>query len=203
MQLRTEIVDNRRVLEYQVRYVERVVAGGRSGLNFLAADKDCDHDCEALLVDLFHASQVWGTGYSLAKFQESERLGFPTNASTALAIREFYQSIKGWDLINVAPPAYRERVRGYFEPDVSAALWSGCWKLEGGGREVLSNDCLSLLLKLDVRPTLHFIKGDPMLTNELQFWLGQNLFALQSYPPIFVHANAAMAAIDKDLGVAE
>jgi hypothetical protein len=199
VQLRAEIVDNRRMLEYQVRYVERVVAGGRSGLHFLSGDKDCEHDCEALLVDFFHASEVWGTGYATAKDQESERLGFPTDASTALAVREFYQYIKGWDLINASPPAYRERIRGHFPPEVNAALWSGCWKLEAGSREVLTQDCVPLLRKLDVRPALHSIRADALLTNQLQFWVGQNLFALQTYPPIFAHADTAVAAIDRDL----
>ncbi|MGB0134628.1 hypothetical protein [Dokdonella sp.] len=200
IQLRAEIFNNRRMLEYQVRYVERVVAGGRSSLRFLAEGEDCVDDCEALLVDFFHASQVWGTGYSVAKYQESERLGFPTDASAALAVRNFYQYIRGWDLINVSPPAYRERVRGYFPPEISAALWSGCYKLEGGDREVLTDDCLPLLRKLDVRPTLHSIRNDAMLTNQLQFWAGQNIVALQTYPPILARADAAIAAIDLDLG---
>ncbi|HET9032306.1 MAG TPA: hypothetical protein VFN25_05300 [Dokdonella sp.] len=45
MQLRAEIVANRRMLEYQVRYVGRVVAGGRNGLQFLKEGKDCVEKC--------------------------------------------------------------------------------------------------------------------------------------------------------------
>lgn len=200
LQLRAEMANNRLVIEYQVRYVERVVAGGRSGLRYLAGDKDCEHDCESLLVDFFHASEVWGIGYSLAKYQESERLGFPSDASTALAVRSFYQYIKGWDLVNKLPPAYRDRVRGYFPPPISAALWAGCYKIEGAEREVLTHDCMSALRKLDVRSTLHSIRTDAMLTSELQFWMGQNLVALQNYPTFIALADMAIAAIDRELG---
>lgn len=199
-QLRAEIVDNRRVLDYQIRYVERVIAGGRNALHYLAGDADCIKECEELLVDFFHSSQVWGTSYSLAKNLESERLGFPTNASTALAVRDFYQYIKDWDLVNASPPIYRERVRGHFTPEASAALWSGCYMIEGGYLETLPLDCLAELYKLDVQTPLHKIRADPILTNQLQFWMGQNLFALQVYPGIVAHADAAIAAIDLEMG---
>ncbi|HET9032307.1 MAG TPA: hypothetical protein VFN25_05305 [Dokdonella sp.] len=118
-------------------------------------------------------------------------------------MRDFYQYIRGWDLINVSPPVYRERIRGYFPPEVSAALWSDCYENESGDSEVLTQDCEPLLHKLDVRPTLHSIRTDATLINPLQFWVGQNLFALQTYPAILARADAAIVALDRKLGAVE
>ncbi|MBL0164127.1 MAG: hypothetical protein IPP82_10970 [Xanthomonadales bacterium] len=60
MRLRAEIADKRRVLEYQIRYVERMIAGGRIALRALDYEKDCEQECEALIADCFQSSQVWG-----------------------------------------------------------------------------------------------------------------------------------------------
>lgn len=198
--LRAEIVDNRRVLEFQTRYIERVVAGGRSGLRYLEGGSDCLASCEEVLVDLFHASQLWGTGYAFAKFQESERLGFPTNEPTALVVREFYESIRGLVTVAGLPPPYRERVRGHIPPEVGDVLWSGCFALASGNREVLSSDCAPRLRELAVGPVLRAIRADPVLPDALRFWIGQNIASLQVLPQVFKRADAAIAAIDRDLG---
>src|SRR5690606_23906459 len=60
-QLRDEIAGNDQVIEHQLRYNGQVIAGGRRALDYLQSGQDCISGCEGLLVDFFHASQMWGT----------------------------------------------------------------------------------------------------------------------------------------------
>ncbi len=195
-QLRAEILVNDEVIEHQIRYVGRVVDGGRNALAFLQGGDDCVRDCETLMIDFFHASQVWGTSYSGAKYREMERLGLPTNETTRQAVQDFYLFIDGWDSVNTTPPVYRERVRGHFTPEVSEALWQGCYKLDGGQLESLPMDCVETLKTLDVNVMLRDIHADQTLADHLRFWMGQNILALHAYPEMRAHAAAAVAAID-------
>lgn len=72
-QLRDEIASNADMARIQAQFVDRVVEGGRNGLQFLDSDEPCTSDCERLVIDLFHASQVWGTGFFRAKYEETKR----------------------------------------------------------------------------------------------------------------------------------
>ena len=199
-QLREEIAGNAEAIAYQTMYVERVVEGGRAALAFLEGDADCTADCETVLVDLFHASQVWGAGYARAKYEEMVRLGLPSEEVTAGAVQEFYQFIDGWDTVNEAPPAYRERVRGHLSPEASVVLWDGCYGDLEGQLESLPSDCVDGLRALDVRAMLRSVRADPELAPQLRFWIGQNVFALAFYPDMRARADSALAAIDLALG---
>ena len=198
-QLRSEIVENDGVLAYQGSYVGDVVEGGRRALAFLEGDGDCAADCETVLIDLFHASQVWGTGYTTAKYDEVVRLGLPTDEAAAEAVQTFYRFIDGWDVVNTSPPAYRERVRGHLSPEVAEVLWDGCYEIQGGQLEALSHDCADDLRAHDVRPVLRSARADPDLAPQLRYWIGQNTFALRFYPEMRAHADTAVAAIDRAL----
>ncbi|MDX1518052.1 MAG: hypothetical protein R3288_14495 [Woeseiaceae bacterium] len=202
VQLRDDIADSVRVLESQSRYVNDVVAGGRRGLAFLKGESDCIRECEALLVDLFHASQVWGTPYDYTKYQEAKRLGFPSNPVVAAKMQEFYSYLNGWDTVNGAAPRYRERIRSYITPEAAELLWTGCMRLPGSEIEELTRDCIDDLKALGVEDMLRDIRADPELAKELQFWLGQNIFALTGYPDMIRYADAASMAIAAELGVA-
>ncbi|WP_412061307.1 hypothetical protein [Rubrivirga sp. IMCC45206] len=199
-QLRSEIASNAEAIAYQAVYVERVVEGGRAALTFLEADADCAADCETVLVDLFHASQVWGAGYTRAKYEEMVRLGLPTDEATAGAVQDFYQFIDGWDTVNEVPPAYRERVRGHLSPEAAVVLWNGCYGDVEGHLESLPSDCVDGLRALDVQAMLRSVRADPELAPQLRFWIGQNVFALAFYPDMGARADAAIAAIDRALG---
>ena len=202
-QLRSEITDNVEAINHQIRFVEQLVAGGRRALAFLEAEADCANGCEALLIDFFHASQVWGTGYSEGKYRELERLGLPSDESTRRAVQVFYQFIDGWDAVNATPPIYRERVRGYFPPEVSEVLWRGCYELRGGQLEALSRGCVGALEPLDVEPILRAVRSDRELAAQLRYWMGQNLAALGMYPDMRAHADRAIQAIDRVLEAGE
>lgn len=91
-------------------------------------------------------------------------------------------------------PDYRESVRGHIGPDVIAALWQGCFSIIEDWIETLPNTCWADLEKLDVKRTLRSIHADPTLKNDLQFWIGQNLFALQEYPNFRISTVAAIEA---------
>ncbi len=199
-QLRNELKDSVEVIDFQSRYVGEVVASGRRALDYLGSSEDCASGCEDLLIDFFHASQVWGTPYDYTKYQEALRLGFPSDPETGNVVRQFYVYLNGWDTVNGAAPAYRERIRGYFTPEAAEALWRGCMRLPGSEIEELTRDCIDNLKPLDTAAMLSAIRADPALVRELQFWLGQNIFALTGYPDMHKFASAAIAAITDEIG---
>lgn len=202
-QLRNELNDSVNVIDFQSRYVSEVVTSGRRALAYLKSGEDCERDCEELLIDFFHASQVWGTPYDYTKYQEALRLGFPSDPATANAVRKFYVYLNGWDTVNGAAPAYRERIRGHFTPEAAEALWRDCMRLPGSEIEELTRECIDDLKPLDAAVMLREIRADPALTRELQFWLGQNIFALTGYPDMRRYAGAAIAAITDEIGSEE
>lgn len=199
-QLRDELTDSVEVIDFQSRYVSGVVASGRRALAYLKGDEDCESDCEELLIDFFHASQVWGTPYDYTKYQEALRLGFPSNPVTGNAVKQFHVYLNGWDTVNGAAPAYRERIRGHFTPEAAEALWRGCMRLPGSEIEELTRECVDELKPLGATAMLREIRADLALTRELQFWLGQNIFALTGYPDMRRYADAAIAAITNEIG---
>ena len=198
-QLRDEIAENARSIRHQLDYQQQVVDSGRRVLAFLASDGRCSEGCAGLIIDVFHASQIWATPFVRVRYEENQRLGFPTDPATRAAIDAFYAFIDGWDVVS-SPPAYRERVRGHLTPDASDALWRGCWRSTGAGFEILVRDCESRIEALDVQAMLVAMHADPELMNGLNFWLGQNLFSLSAMPEALQHADAAFSAIDADLG---
>lgn len=200
LQLREEIAGDDQALSYQSRYVAQVVASGRRALAYLEGGKDCTSGCEGLLIDFFEASQVWGAPYDQTRYQQAQRLGYPSNPSTRRAVEGFYKSIGGWRAVNTTPPAYRARVRGHFTPAAAEALWKGCWQRPAGGLEELSRGCAGALKKLDTAAMLHGIRTDSALIPELQYWLGQNILALTFYSQSHQLARMAEAAITREAG---
>ena len=198
-QLRDEIIANDRSVEYQVAFTAQSIEGGRRALAWLEGNQPCGTGCGDLLIDFFHASQVWGTGFETAKYSDNERLGFPSDAATRSAVQAFYRGIAGWDPVNLTAPAYRERVRGHFSPDAATALWDGCFVVTSQF-EVLSRDCATDLATIDSASILQAIRADDEIAGQLRFWIGQNIFALQEYPDVRRDAAAAIAAIDAELG---
>lgn len=198
-QIRDEIADNMTAVEYQSRYVEAVVAAGQRALAFLESDGDCADDCADLLIDFFHASQVWGTGYLMAAFREAERLGFPTDRTVRDTVQAFYFLLDGWDAVNAFAPAYRENVRGHIPPRAFVSLWRDCHGIPGGRLEQLTRDCVEDLRELDLEGELREIHADPALASQLRFWLGQNISAATFHQSMQDHGEAAITAIDHEL----
>ena len=199
-QLRDEIAKNDRFLAYQIEYYTVGVEAGRRALAYLEGGEDCVRECELLLIDFFHASQIWGAGYMTYQYREADRLGFPSDPNLRATVRSFHGFIEGWDAVNMTPPAYRERVRGHFPPAISAALWGDCYVIVDDTLEVLSTDCRVALETLDITPTLRSIRADTELASDLRYWLGQNIFALQEYPLARRLAGDAIAGLTNEVG---
>ena len=200
LQVRSEILQNTESIEYQIRFVEQGVNGGRRALDYLEGGSACASDCERLLVDFFHSSQVWGTGYRQATYDELIRQGLPTDEGVRRALESFYLFLDGWAAVNATPPPYRERMRGYIAPGAFEVLWQGCYRIVGGQREVLSHDCAPHLDSVGVRSTLQALQGDPELAHDLRYWIGQNISALNFYPDMLAEADSAVRTIDAVLG---
>ena len=198
-QLRDEIKSNTTMIDYQARFVERVVDSSLSTLSFIEREQDCTDACESALIDAFHASQVWGTGYATSKYQEMSRLGLPSDENVRSKVDAFFSFIDGWDVVNASPPEYRERVRSAFSPQESAILWKRCYRITSGTFEELTADCAEDLKALDISPTLRRMRNDAEIAGMLRFWAGQNEYALQFYPDMLAHADTAMDAIDQAL----
>ncbi|WP_146908506.1 hypothetical protein [Arenimonas daejeonensis] len=140
-QLHDEISANDDTIAHQMRYLGQVISGGRRALAYLQSGEDCVAACEALLIDFFHASQMWGTPFARAKYEETRRLGFPSHPPTRVAVDDFYSFIDGWDAVTATPPPYRERIRGHFTPEAAQVLWRGCWHAVTARSEELRRDC--------------------------------------------------------------
>jgi hypothetical protein len=200
-QLRDEIANNNRAVEYQVQYTREVVAAGQRALAYLDSNGDCASDCADLLVDFFHSSQIWGSPNLFAKYRELERLGFPSDAMVRDAVQAYYLYLEGWDAVNAFSPAYRETVRGHITPQAFLHLWGDCHVVLDGQLEQLLRGCVSDLDSLNTGAMLREIHADPVLKQQLQFWLGQNILAEVAYPAMQAYGEAAMAAVSGELAV--
>jgi hypothetical protein len=199
-QLRDELIANNRALEFQMAYTSTSIESGRRALAYLESNEPCASRCDDLLIDFFHASQLWGTAFETAHYRENERLGFPTDPATRAAVELFYLAIAWWDPVNLTAPAYRERVRGHISPDAAVVLWDRCFTITEDQFEVLSRDCAPELAGIDSAAILQSIRRDARIADDLRFWLGQNIFALEEYPNARQDAAEAIDAINAELG---
>jgi len=199
-QLRSEIMANAEMTRSQAQYVDRVIEAGRNGIQFLESGEPCQVDCERLIIDLFHASQVWGLAFFQEKYQETNRLGIPSDETLRLVVQDFYSFILGWGTVNATPPAYRERVRGYIPVDAIKVLWTDCHEIDGMVEEFLTFGCEAALSEMELTRALSEMQSDPGLIRALRFWIGQNEFAKLNYPILAKRSNASVDAINKHLG---
>jgi len=202
-QLRDEIARNQEVFENQALFVAEIISSGRRALAYLEGGEDCSSECADLLIDFFHASQVWGSEYETAKFRDNEQLGFPSSPATRDAVQSVYLFLSGWGAVNLTPPAFRERVRGYFSPEASAALWDRCQITLERQFEILSRDCKADLEPLENAGMLRAIRADLELAPQLRFWLGQNIWASQEYVTVQRLSANALAALNGEIGDAQ
>jgi len=199
-EVKAEIFRNLDQVAAQKNFVGAVLNGGERSLTYLTAQAPCENACADLLIDFFHASQLWGTGYIRTKFNEVERLGWPSNEATKREIQSFYDFVDGWDAVNGTAPVFREQFRGHLSPALARALWKGCYSLVNGSTETLSRDCVSDIDEAAAAAVLRRLLGEPSLANNLRYWLGQNISAFDFYPSMARQGMTAIAAIDRDVG---
>lgn len=198
-QLRNEIASNADMARMQSTFVDRLIEGGRNGLDFLEKGEPCQVECEDLIIDLFHASQIWGTEFFSEKYQETNRRGIPSHEPLRLTIQSIHSYLTGWDTVNSTPPAYRERIRGYIPVDALEALWRDCYDITDAPNELMTFGCKSALAEMELAPALSQMQDDPELIRSLRYWIGQNEHAQQNYPTVIERADAAVEAINRHL----
>jgi hypothetical protein len=198
-QLRDEVATNVRLLDAHETYTRELVAAGRRALDFLARDEACAEKCVDLVIDLFHASQLWGTPYPRARFDENVRIGFPSDEAVRAKVELFYLNMAGWSPINLTAPPFRTTLRGFLSPDTSVVLWGDCFDTPDDQLETFSRDCAGELDPADAAATLDAIRVDRSVANELRFWLGQNIFALDEFTDTLRTAKSAIDALDEEL----
>lgn len=198
-QLREEMQNNLDVVELRVAFTAEVIGAGERALVYLDGDGDCGSQCAELLVDFFHASQVWGSSMLQAKYRELERLGFPSDPTVRELTRDYNQFLLDGSYVNEFAPAYRETVRGHISPAAFRQLWGHCYAILSGQIEALSRDCVADLGLLESRTILQDIHADPVVRQQLQFWLGQNILAETVFPGMRTRGAAAMAALEREL----
>jgi hypothetical protein len=164
-------------------YYTTVTEAGERALAYLEGDTQCETACEGLLVDFFHASQLWAITLDRTAFDEAIRLGFPTQNALREALFTTYDLTDSFGLLNQASPPFREALRGYIDPDAARILWTGCWGADVDAvTETLTRDCETDLMSVDSASMLRNIKADPALQRMLRFWIGQNIVAMANYP---------------------
>ncbi|MEM1379778.1 MAG: hypothetical protein AAGH41_04045 [Pseudomonadota bacterium] len=189
--LHEELVENGDRSKRLLAYYETVTAAAERGLAYLEGTEDCETGCEALLIDFFHASQLWGISFDKTAFLEAIELGFPSDNALREELFLAYDFTDAFGLINQTSPPFRDTVREYFTPGAARILWSGCWEVDiAEGQETLSQDCLDELVKVDSAAMLRDMKNDPRLRGMLRYWINQNIIAMFNYPAVAQRSDA-------------
>lgn len=198
-QLKAEVDINVLVVESQQQYMATIIDAGGRALSFLEAEEACRSNCAGLLVDFFHASQVWGFPMQDSTFQAMIRLGLPSNPETRSQIESFYATQLGFSFVYLTPPKYRETVRSYFSLDAVEAMWGRCHLIDPNRIEKASRDCVEDLDEGAAIKMLDDIRADQDIEAQLRFWIGQNILSLQESDDLLEKSKLAQAAINAEL----
>ena len=194
-----ELVQNAERSARLLDYYTTVTEAGERALTFLQNDKACEKACDDLLIDFFHASQLWAVAFDQTAFREAIELGFPSDNGLRDQLVTTYDLTNSFGLINQASPRFRETVREYIEPAAARILWGGCWKVNVAAvTESLSRGCAEQLETVHTAGMVQNIKNDPRLVGMLRYWLNQNIVAMLNYPEVRDRtlATASMVAAE-------
>ncbi|MEL6362639.1 MAG: hypothetical protein AAFR21_16295 [Pseudomonadota bacterium] len=181
--LHEELVQNAERSALLLEYYTTVTEAGNRALAFLKGDEECEAACEELLIDFFHASQLWAVTFDQTAFREAIELGFPSDRALREEFIATYNLTNSFGLINQVSPPFRETVREYIEPDAARILWTGCWEVDVAAvSERLTRGCAEQLKAVDSSGMLQEIKSDPHLKRMLRYSLSQNIVAMLNYP---------------------
>ena len=197
-----ELMQNTRRSEKILEYYTKVTEAAERALVYLEGGAECQVSCEGLLIDFFHASQLWVYTLDRTAFEEATKLNFPTDNALREEIFRTYDITDGFGLVNQKSPPFREAVRGYLNPDAIRILWGGCWKMEVDIEviaETLKRDCKSGLIGIETASMLRDIKADPDLEQMLRFWIGQNIIAMTGYSVLIEQAKKTADMVKSEL----
>ena len=190
-----EQVQNAELSASLLDYYTTVTEAGERALDFLESDESCKAACDDLLIDFFHASQLWTVTFDQTAFREAVELGFPSDNVLREELSTTYDLTNSFGVINQVSPPVRETVREYIEPEAARILWSGCWEVDVATvTETLTRGCKEQLENVDTAGMLRDIKSDPRLEGMLRYWLNQNIFAMLNYPTV---RDRTIATADK------
>lgn len=199
VQLREEMLINQDQIEHRLIYVGQIVTAGNRTLAFLSEDRPCADDCIQLLIDFFQASQAWGTGYYTSVYYEMQRLGLPRSTSVKQAADNYYRTFDGLGVTLDLLPDYRKQVRAVVPASDIALLWRHCHTLTDDDIEILEQNCAAKLGAVNAAPVIEAIRTLPGLYNNLNGWIGQNIFAQRAYATQLAKGTVTVAAIDAEL----
>jgi hypothetical protein len=114
------------------------------------------------------------------------------------AIDEYYNVFSGLAVTLNALPEFRKQVRGRIPENHIESLWRYCHRVDSGAVEVLEQDCGSKIQ--GVAPdAIDYIRNSPGLYDNLNGWIGQNIFATQELPRQVALGEAVVTTIDAAL----
>lgn len=199
LQLRDEISANETQIKIRIQYTADIVAAGNRALAFLQKDRPCQDNCTQLLVDFFHATQVWGISSHTSVYTEMKRLGLPRSSSVKKAADGFYSVFEGLGVSIENLPEYRRQARNAIPVAAIDLLWVHCHVTVSSEFETLIQDCVPKLDSVNAGPIIETLRRLPGLQSNLNGWIGQNAFAHRNYKVQSKSFAVAIAAIDAEL----
>jgi hypothetical protein len=197
--LHDELLQNNERSLRLLEYYTSVIEASERSLAYLEGEVDCEAGCEELLIDFFHATQLWVVNFEQTAFREATELGFPSDRALREALFTTYDLANSFGMINQVSPPFREAAREYIKPEAASILWAGCWKLDAEAViESLTRDCATDLAAVDTTPMLREMRADSRLKRMLRYWINQNIVAMMNYPVMIdrTHASAGMVAAE-------
>lgn len=205
IELRNEIAFNVEQADHRTVYSRQAIDGVDAVLTFLDGDEPCAPHCRDLLISAFHASQIWGTPYSLRINDEIQRLGLPTDDALRRLVRSYYETLEGDDLVASDAHPFRAQMRSMVGTRTAGALWRGCYEIIDNAFEVLGFECAQdeALTETAAALALERLRLEDRVAENLRFWAGQNILALEIFPNQQATGRAAIAALDDATGTGQ
>ncbi|TGY89890.1 hypothetical protein E5163_01755 [Marinicauda algicola] len=202
IELRNEIAFNVSQADHRTVYSRQVVEGVDAVLAFLEDDEPCAPRCRELLISAFHASQVWGTPYSLTINDQIQRLGLPTDDALRRLVRSYYETLEGDDLVAADAHPFRAQMRGTIDTRTALTLWQGCYEIVDNAFEILGFECAEDegLSETAAALALERLRLEDRVAENLRFWAGQNILALEIFPTQQATGREALAALGVAIG---
>jgi hypothetical protein len=199
IELQGEIAANNALFRKRADYMGIVEAAGERALRYLDQDTPCREDCWPLLVDFFHASQVWAVQPTRPVYDEMKRLGFPRNKSIQDATVGYYQINHTLLATQTTQPAYRDLARSLIPVEAQRELWRNCWRIDGLD-EILVTGCKGGLTEAQARAAVEKLRGRRDVHESLTNWMSFHVL----WAPVFLaqaeDGDRAIAVIDRELG---
>ena len=196
--LKSEIQKSIVTTNHLIDSFEQVAAAGKRSLQFIDAQKPCEQNCWAVVVDFMHASQWQDISVRRSTYESMRNLGFPKNTQIVDAVESYLnQNSDNADVMRVFP-YYRTLVRQIVPYDAAESYWANCYSLvDGTERYVL--DCKQEILDEEAKRIVGNIVGNPKIKPHLNKWFGDIVSFPQTFRDQNQSAQYAISLIDQEL----